>query len=394
VAASYKARAKGFDSFGRRSSFLLSFTISYRGIALAEGSAEACSYMKIKRFFPLNMTVLALAAVLWQAEVNAQTAEKEAGPRSRGVGVRKQRRKLPVGKRRQMRLRQFSKMRERARLYEPYIAAAARKYGVDPRVLWTIAYLETRFRPELVSPANARGLMQFIPGTAKRFDLTNPHDGPAAIDAAARYVKQIVAQFGGRLDLVLASYNAGEGAVSCYQSGRSLRTSTGKVINPRGIKTSGIPPYRETVSYVKRGLLVFSRVTSAGVFNPELIAATRTLQAPAMEIALSDQRVIDNELRELGGLPATVLYSGMKQIGIGDVAGVRSSLTRNADAASGGFQTVFFDVHSGARYVVSKGEIVRPLVDEATEVGKADSGSIEGVHRVAEKSVYLGAGGE
>ena len=82
-------------------------------------------------------------------------------------------------------------------MYEPFIAAAARKHGVDPRVLWTIAYLETRFRPELVSPARARGLMQFMPGTARRFNLTNPHDGPAAIDAAARYVKEMVGEFGG-----------------------------------------------------------------------------------------------------------------------------------------------------------------------------------------------------
>ena len=104
-------------------------------------------------------------------------------------------------------------MRERARLFEPYIAAAARKHGVDPRVLWTIAYLESRFRPEAVSPASARGLMQFMPGTARRFKLTNPHDSIASIDAAARYVKELTDQFGPRLDLVLAGYNAGESAV-------------------------------------------------------------------------------------------------------------------------------------------------------------------------------------
>lgn len=287
-------------------------------------------------------------------------------------------------------------------MYEPFIAAAARKHGVDPRVLWTIAYLETRFRPELVSPKHARGLMQFIPGTAKRFNLTNPHDGPAAIDAAARYVKEIVGQFGGRLDLVLASYNAGEGAVDCYRSGRTLRTSNGKVINPRGIKTSGIPPYAETISYVKRGLLVFSRVTSAGVFNPELIAGTRALQSPPMTIALSDQRIIDSELRELGGLPATMLFSGTKQIGIGQAGGNQVALGHGADAVGGGlgfdgFDTVFFDVHSGVRYLVSKGEIVKPLVEVVEEESPAGSVSVssgEVAHRSVAKSFYLGAGGE
>ena len=357
--------------------------------------------MQIKRHLPLNLTVLALAAVLWQAEANAQTSQtKVARPRSRGVTDRSPKRRDGVSKRRHLRIRQFSRMRERARMYEPFIAAAARKHGVDPRVLWTIAYLETRFRPELVSPARARGLMQFMPGTARRFNLTNPHDGPAAIDAAARYVKELVGEFGGRLDLVLASYNAGEGAVYCYRTGRTIRTSAGKVINPRGIKTSGVPPYAETVSYVKRGLLVFSRVTSAGVFNPELIAGTRALQSPPMIIALSEQRIIDSELRELGGLPVTMLFSGVKQIGIGQGGGQtrnQVAIARRADANGGdsaAFETVFFDVHSGARYLVSKGEIVKPLdgVEASGVSGNAGEGEL--VHHVVAKSFYLGAGGE
>ena len=282
-------------------------------------------------------------------------------------------------------------------MYEPFIAAAARKYGVDPRVLWTIAYLETRFRPELVSPARARGLMQFMPGTARRFNLTNPHDGPAAIDAAARYVKELVGEFRGRLDLVLASYNAGEGTVDCYRTGRTIRTSAGKVINPRGIKTSGVPPYAETVSYVKRGLLVFSRVTSAGVFNPELIAGTRALQSPPMAIAVSDQRIIDSELRELGGLPVTMLFSGLKQIGIGQRGGQgggnQVAIARRADA-NAAFETVFFDVHSGARYLVSKGEIVKPLDGVEASGASENAGEGEVVHHVVAKSFYLGASGE
>ena len=350
--------------------------------------------MQIKRHLPLNLTVLALAAVLWQAEANAQTSQvKVARPRSRGVSDRSPKRRAGVSKRRHLRIRQFSRMRERARIYEPFIAAAARKHGVDPRVLWTIAYLETRFRPELVSPARARGLMQFMPGTARRFNLTNPHDGPAAIDAAARYVKELVGEFGGRLDLVLASYNAGEGAVDCYRTGRTIRTSAGKVINPRGIKTSGVPPYAETVSYVKRGLLVFSRVTSAGVFNPELIAGTRALQSPPMAIAVSDQRIIDSELRELGGLPVTMLFSGVKQIGIGQGGGNQVAIARRADA-NAEVETVFFDVHSGARYLVSKGEIVKPLdvVEASGASGIAGDGEV--VHHVVAKSFYLGAGGE
>ena len=58
---------------------------------------------------------------------------------------------------------------ERARRYEPLIVAASIKHRVDPRLLWTVAYLETRFQPRETSPKGARGLMQLMPATAARF---------------------------------------------------------------------------------------------------------------------------------------------------------------------------------------------------------------------------------
>ena len=78
----------------------------------------------------------------------------------------------------------------------------------------------------------ARGLMQFMPETARRFNLSNPHDAAAAIDAAARYVKLLAAEFDGGLELVLAGYNAGENAVERYGN--------------------RIPPYSETQNYVRK----------------------------------------------------------------------------------------------------------------------------------------------
>lgn len=63
----------------------------------------------------------------------------------------------------------------RARLFEPTIERAAKSEAVDPLILWTIAYNETRFRPWLRSPKNAQGLMQFMPATAARFRLANPY---------------------------------------------------------------------------------------------------------------------------------------------------------------------------------------------------------------------------
>jgi soluble lytic murein transglycosylase-like protein len=145
-------------------------------------------------------------------------------------------------------------LRTRAARYEPLINSAALRHGVDARWLWIIAYLETRFRPELVSPKGARGMMQFMDATSERYNLADPHDAAASIDAAARYVRDLQKRFGNRLDLILASYNAGEGAVDAYLKGYALRLPNGRIINPQGLKLGGLPPYAETRNYVTNGL--------------------------------------------------------------------------------------------------------------------------------------------
>lgn len=177
---------------------------------------------------------------------------------------------------------QESQVRERARQYEPYMAAAAARYGIDPSLLWAIAYQETRFQPDLISLKGARGLMQFMPGTAARYGLNNPLDPIASIDSAARYVRFLSDRFGGRVDLVLAGYNAGEGAVEAFRDGRRLVLQSGKIINSSGIRTGGVPPYRETQGYVAGGTAIYRNISTAGIFD-----ATRRVAAPATAPPLS-----------------------------------------------------------------------------------------------------------
>lgn len=154
----------------------------------------------------------------------------------------------------------------RAALFESAIAEAARKQDVDPLILWTIAYNETRFRPWLTSPKNAQGLMQFMPATASRFGLANPYEPDASIHAASRYVKYLGGLFNWRLDSVLAAYNAGEGTVLAYLYGRKL-LSGGKVINASRRQTpGGIPPYRETMNYVSQGVKVYRWLETQSTF--------------------------------------------------------------------------------------------------------------------------------
>ncbi|MEP7077326.1 MAG: lytic transglycosylase domain-containing protein [Acidobacteriota bacterium] len=155
----------------------------------------------------------------------------------------------------------------RAALFERAIAAAARKEGVDPKILWAIAYNESRFRPWLTSPKRAQGLMQFIPATAERFGLADPYEPNASIDAAARYVKYLGKQFDWRLDSVLAAYNSGEGTVTAYLQGKSIR-SNGRLINASGSRTAGgVPPYKETINYVSQGLKVYRWLEDQGKFQ-------------------------------------------------------------------------------------------------------------------------------
>jgi len=98
--------------------------------------------------------------------------------------------------------------------------------------------------------------MQFMPATAVAYGLQNPHDPKAAIDAAAHYLRDLLRKFGGRVDLALAAYNAGEGTVESFQTGRPLALATGKIINPHRLITGGMPPYRETQQYVKSAIVL------------------------------------------------------------------------------------------------------------------------------------------
>jgi soluble lytic murein transglycosylase-like protein len=117
-------------------------------------------------------------------------------------------------------------------------------YGVDPFLIFCVMEQESRFHPRAVSSKGARGLMQLMPGTARRYGVRRVHDPAENIRGGTRYLKELLGTFGGRVDLALASYNAGEGAVVRY--GRK------------------VPPYRETRYYVKRISARYGRSRGTG----------------------------------------------------------------------------------------------------------------------------------
>ena len=181
----------------------------------------------------------------------------------------------------------------RARLFEATIEKAAKSEGVDPLILWTIAYNETRFRPWLTSPKNAQGLMQFMPATAARFGLANPYEPTSSLYAAAKYVKYLGRLFDWKLESVLAAYNAGEGTVSAYLYGRNLK-SNGRIINASQRRTvNGVPPYKETLGYVSQGVQVYRWLQAA-----RQIRHTYDSIQPPKNIARSERQIKATEVQE------------------------------------------------------------------------------------------------
>lgn len=161
-------------------------------------------------------------------------------------------------------------LHERAFRLEPIIVAAAKRHGVDARILGAICYVESRYRINAVSPKGARGPMQFMPATAARYGLRDPHNPEQAIDAAARYLRDLLRRFGGRVDLAVAAYNAGEGAVSSFMTGKPLVLRDGRIVNARGVVTGGIPPYVETQRYVRSVLALINNGVTRSINRPNL----------------------------------------------------------------------------------------------------------------------------
>jgi len=128
------------------------------------------------------------------------------------------------------------------------IRKAAEKYQVDPDLVFSVVAAESNFNPRAVSRRNARGLMQLLPETARRFGVKDVYDPQQNIEAGTRYLRDLLKQYRGDLALTLAAYNAGPRAVDRY--GR-------------------VPPYNETIAYVRAIRKTYAQRKSAGTSPAE-----------------------------------------------------------------------------------------------------------------------------
>ena len=123
------------------------------------------------------------------------------------------------------------------------ITEAAERHNVDPNLVRAIIKVESNYNSNAVSRTGAMGLMQLMPQTARTLSVKNPFDPRQNVDAGVRHLKKLLTNYGGNVQLSLAAYNAGEGAVA---------------------RNNGVPPFAETRNYVRK----ITQIYGGGLFAP------------------------------------------------------------------------------------------------------------------------------
>ena len=142
--------------------------------------------------------------------------------------------------------------------FDHIIQQAAQQHGVSEGLIKAVMHTESGFNVNARSPVGAQGLMQLMPATARRFNVSNAYDPHENIMAGAKYLAWLLKRFNGNTSLALAGYNAGEGNVAKY---------------------GGVPPFRETQDYVRRVTSRYSNLYASGISasaNNNAITANNT----------------------------------------------------------------------------------------------------------------------
>ncbi|BBQ47831.1 transglycosylase [Acinetobacter pittii] len=168
--------------------------------------------------------------------------------------------------------------------FDHIIRQAAQQHGVSEGLIKAVMHTESGFNVRARSPVGAQGLMQLMPATARRFNVSNAYDPQQNIFAGAKYLSWLLKRFNGNTQMALAAYNAGEGNVDKY---------------------GGIPPFRETQDYVRRvtsryqnlyasgsGFSSFTNASVQTVSHPSNLAENTTAQITTQSPKYSSSRQI------------------------------------------------------------------------------------------------------
>ena len=173
--------------------------------------------------------VMALAFLLFAANASADVRITTKNGRKVIYNV-------PSGKSTYSNFEWLAKRHDRRTKFDSIIEHWSEHYRIDPVLVRAVIQVESDFNPNTVSKKGARGLMQLMPATAKRYGVTDVHDPSQNIRGGVHYLRDLMVLFREDLTRVLAAYNAGENAVLRY---------------------GGIPPYQETITYVQRAMTVY-----------------------------------------------------------------------------------------------------------------------------------------
>lgn len=160
--------------------------------------------------------------------------------------------------------------------FDHIIKQASSTHGVSEGLIKAVMHTESGFNVNARSPVGAQGLMQLMPATARRFNVSNAYDPQQNIMAGAKYLAWLLKRFNGDQSLALAGYNAGEGNVSKY---------------------GGIPPFRETQDYVRRVNSRYQNLYSNGV---ALSAGSSASIQPSSEVSAHSSQGSSQSSSNLG----------------------------------------------------------------------------------------------
>ncbi len=186
--------------------------------------------------------------------------------------------------------------------FDPIIKQAASQHGISEGLIKAVMHTESGFNVNARSPVGAQGLMQLMPATARRFNVSNAYDPHQNIMGGAKYLSWLMKRFNGNTSLVLASYNAGEGNVAKY---------------------GGIPPFKETQDYVRRVSSRYSNLYSNGIAGST---------SSSSNYPTDNGKIIAQSSPDESSSSSTPYYSAQRQI-------IMASDGSFTDAPSGSYAT-------------------------------------------------------